>query len=220
MGLEKHRGRVFSATFCVDVNLRGIISTGFKMEIVHLGKTRKYPDSSCLCLQQFHWNWLQENEVPAIKSGKLSGESTMCLMFFFSEEGRVSACHSICHRPQIWKISGKEWSSGPGNWSSVHSGHVTPKTPDFRMAGNCLAMPSNHKAPMLVHNNCCQLLAFKTKHRRQDKSWLSSYKISSTGLHLPMVNFSASGVLFTVPHLDKISETKMLFLVFLGGINL
>ena len=46
--------RVFSATFCVDVNLRGIISTGFKMEIVHLGKTRKYPDSSCLCLQQFH----------------------------------------------------------------------------------------------------------------------------------------------------------------------
>ena len=34
--------RVFSATFCVGVNLRGIISTGFKMEIVHLGKTRKY----------------------------------------------------------------------------------------------------------------------------------------------------------------------------------
>lgn len=85
------------------------------------------------------------------------------------------------------------------------------------MAGNCLAMPSNHKAPMLVHNSCCQLLAFKTKHRRQDKSWLSSYKISSTGLHLPMVNFSASGVLFTVLHLDKTSETKMLFLVFLGG---
>ena len=96
-------------------------------------------------------------------------------------------------------------------------GHATPKTPDFRMAGNCLAMPSNHKAPMLVHNNCCQLLAFKTKHRRQDKSWLSSYKISSTGLHLPMVNFSASGVLFTVPHLDKTSETKMLFLVFFEG---
>ena len=44
-------------------------------------------DSSCLCLQQFHWNWLQENEVPAIKSGKLSGESTMCLMFFFPKKG-------------------------------------------------------------------------------------------------------------------------------------
>ncbi len=62
---------------------------------------------------------------------------------------------------------------------------------------------------MLVHNNCCQLFGFKTRHRRQDKSWRH-------GAHRETQ--SARGFRsFTVPHLAKVIGTKILFLLFWGG---